>query len=156
MSTSSLVYLDTNPFIYAFELDRPEPHPAAQLFIGLQNHPKSFATSELTLAELLAPPARPNERSFEQKARLYVNLLIWSGMLNLVPVARHLLIGTAMLRQKQRYKLPDAIHVVSALAAGCKFFVSNNIKCMGNLPEGLKLVLPDTAGVAAILGALDA
>ncbi len=156
MSTSSLVYLDTNPFIYGFELDQPEPHPAAQLFVGLRNYPKSFATSELTLAELLAPPARLNKYSFEQKVRLYGNLLIWSGMFNLVPVSQHLLFGTAMLRQKQRYKLPDAIHVVSALAAGCKFFVSNNTKCMGGLPEGLTLIPPDQSGVAMILDALHA
>ncbi len=156
MSTSSLVYLDTNPFIYGFELDQPEPHPAAQLFVGLQSRPKFFATSELTLAELLAPPARLNKYSFEQKVRLYGNLLIWSGMFNLVPVSQHLLFGTAMLRQKQRYTLPDAIHVVSALAAGCKFLVSNNTKCMCNLPDGLTLVLPDQSGGAIILDALRA
>jgi predicted nucleic acid-binding protein len=83
-------------------------------------------------------------------------LLIWSGMFNLVPVSQQILFGTAMLRQKQRYALPDAIHVVSALAAGCKLFVSNNTKCMSNLPEGLTLVLPDAAGVATVLGALNA
>ncbi len=156
MSTSSLVYVDTNPFIYGFELDQPEPHPAAELFVGLQNYPKSFATSELTLAELLAPPVQQNKYSFEKKVEIYGDLLIWSGLFNLVPVSQQLLLGTAILRQKQRYKLPDAIHVVSAPTAGCKFVVSNNTKCFGNLPEGLTLILPDAAGVATILGALNA
>ncbi|WOJ88612.1 PIN domain-containing protein [Methylocapsa polymorpha] len=155
MSASSLVYLDTNVFILGFEFGGVEAQPVHQLLTALKEVPKAIVTSELTLAELLAPPKRENDFPFARKAELYGNLLIWSGLIDLWPVSRQVLIGTAVLRQNWLCKLPDAIHMVSALHAGCAFFMSND-RDMNQSPHGIKRILPDQPGVATILDALRA
>lgn len=155
MSASSLLYLDTNICILGFEFEGVEAQPVQQLLTALEKFPKAIVTSELTLAELLAPLKRENDFPFARRAELYGNLLIWSGLIDLWPVSRQLLIGTAVLRQTRSCKLPDAIHIVSALHAGCAFFMSNDGD-MNRLPQGMQRVLPDQSGVATILDALHA
>lgn len=155
MSAPSLLYLDTNIFILGFEFEGREAQPVQQLLTLLREFPKAIVTSELTLAELLAPPKRANGFPLARKAELYGNLLIWSGLVDLWPVSRQVLIGTAVLRQNWSCKLPDAIHIVSALHAGCAFFMSND-NDMKQLPRGMQRVLPDESGVAAVMGALRA
>jgi hypothetical protein len=63
------------------------------------------------------------------------------------------MIGTAVLRQTWSFKLPDAIHIVSALYAGGTFFMSDD-EHMRQMPHGLRRISPDDAGVAAIRDAL--
>ena len=119
---SAKVYLDTNVFIRAFEgsdalslalvdllaIDVPEP---------------AFATSELTLAELLVHPYRHGD---ETGRRRYDNIVRPSAWLQVGPVDRQVLTGAAILRSKYRLKLPDAIHVSTALHFGCELLITGD------------------------------
>jgi predicted nucleic acid-binding protein len=155
LAVAAIVYLDTNVFIRAFEFVGAEAEPVRQLLTILEEHPRAAVTSELSLAELLAPPKRENEFPLARKVALYGNLLIWSGLIDLWPIRRNILIGTAILRQNWSYKLADAVHVVSALDASCSFFMSGDADTR-RLPPGLQRVPANRSGVDLVLESLRA
>ena len=127
--------------------------PVRKLLAELQARPGCGVTSELVLAELLAPVEREGALPVEVRRTLYVNLLVNGGIFSLRPVTRDILIETARLRQSIRLKLPDAIHMVTAVQAGCRFFLSNDRGTRQTPPE-LRPVKPDDAGVKTILAEL--
>src|SRR6188472_1384842 len=118
------VYLETNFFIKAVKGIPEAALPPRKLIEILRIHPDIAVTSEITFAEVLAPPKRPDALPLHLKRRLYLDLLLWSGFIRLIPVSRSILIETADLRSTIRFKLPDAIHVVSAVRSNCRFLVS--------------------------------
>jgi predicted nucleic acid-binding protein len=150
---SSLIYLDTNVFIRAVEgLD--EAAAPAKTLIEILRHQRVgiAATSEITFAEVLAPTKRTDALPLHMKRRAYLDLLLWSGFLALVPVSREILIETAGLRAVSRFKLPDAVHLVSAIHARCRFFVSAD-RDFDQLPEGMERVSCDQDNLPRLLKA---
>jgi predicted nucleic acid-binding protein len=124
-STSSKLYFDANVFIYAVEGSDDIAGHLRTLFDLLRSNRGLAVTSELTLAEVL-PKADPIRR------RNYLELILHSGLFDLYPVTRDILIETADYRriagvskpnaskpEVSMPKLPDAIHVVTAIRAGC-------------------------------------
>jgi hypothetical protein len=104
-------------------------------------------TSELTLAEVL-PKADPIRR------RNYLELILYSGLFDLHPVTRDVLIETGDYRRNAGLsrpdasephasmpKLPDAIHVVTAVRAGCGRMLSFDRAL--KLPEGMRRLTRD-------------
>ena len=153
--SATVVYLDAMAFIFAIEGEPSVSEPVKALFDILRRRPGNGVTSELTLAEVLAgsegsriPPIR----------RAYFDLIVWSKFLDLLPVDRVLLCESADLRfmhreaHGRRLKLPDAIHLVTAIRKRCRYFISadKGIK----LPVEMTKVLPDADGIAEILRAL--
>lgn len=151
----AFVYLDTNVFIVGFEYVGPESHAVQRFVNKLRDVPKAAVTSELTLAELLAPSKRTNSIPLADRMQLYGGLLIWSGLIDLRPVSRDVLLETAKLRHQWSYKLPDDIHVASAVESGCRYFMSND-KDMTRLPAGLQGVPANQFGVDLVIEALRA
>lgn len=142
-SPSSLIYLDTNVFIRAVEGLDDASVPAKALINALRSQrPGIAATSEITFAEVLAPPKRSDALPLHMKRRVYLDLLLWSGFLALVPVSRDVLIETAALRAMGKLKLPDAVHLVSAIRVQCRFFVSAD-RDFDKMPEGMEQVKCD-------------
>ena|SRR6516164_1764421 len=151
-ATTPIVYVDANPFIYFIDGDETIARRLKPFFEFLRERPASAIRSELTLVEVLAK-ARPDAR------RNYFNLILWSNLFQLQPVTRDILIDTADYRrasQRQRpdgtkatVKLPDAIHVVTAIKARCREFLSAD--------GGLKLPVEigpygvDQAGIADLM-----
>jgi predicted nucleic acid-binding protein len=153
-SPSSLIYLDTNVFIKAVEgLD--EAAAPAKTPINALRHQRSgiAATSEITFAEVLAPPRRSDALSLHIKRRAYLDLLLWSGFVALVPVSRDILIETAALREMGKLKLPDAVHLVSASRLRCRFFVSAD-RDFDKMPEGMERVNCDHDDLPRLLAGL--
>lgn len=119
---SAKVYLDTNVFIRAFEGTDELSRVLVDLF-ALDVPQPAFATSELTLAELLVHPYRHQDETGRER---YDNLVRPSAWLNVGPVDRQVLTGAAVLRSKYRLKLPDAIHVSTALHFGCDLLITGD------------------------------
>ena len=65
-----------------------------------------------------------------------------SAWLAMVPVSRTILIDAARLRANSGLRLPDAIHVATAVAAGCPIFLSND----------RRLKVPDVLQLLALVG----
>jgi predicted nucleic acid-binding protein len=146
------VYLDTNVFIAAFEAPPETAQDVRSLFDELRLQPLIGVTSELTLAELLAQ--KNSARPIHIMRRFYLDLIVWNRFIDLYPTTRDVWLETAELRQHTQLKLPDAVHVVTAIQTGCTHFMSadRDIK----LPQGMTPVWPDSEGVATIMDALRA
>jgi predicted nucleic acid-binding protein len=121
------IYFDANAFIYAIEGVDVISGLLHSLFAALKHQTRLAGTSEFTLAEVL-PKANAVQR------RSYFTLILHSGLFDLLPVTRDILIETADYRRNRARpsfevhgsmpKLPDAVHVVTAIKAGCNTFVS--------------------------------
>jgi predicted nucleic acid-binding protein len=144
-SASSKLYFDTNIFIYAVEGSDHIAGRLRALFEKLSRSVNLAVTSELTLAEVL-PKADPIRR------RHYLELILHSGLFDLRSVTRGILMETADYRRiaglsksdmpsVSMPKLPDAIHVVTAIRAGCTRMLSFDRAL--KLPEGMRRVTLD-------------
>ena len=149
--STSIIYLDTNVFIMAVEGTDETAAPAKRLIQILRSqHPGVAATSEITFAEVLASPKRSDALPLHIKRRAYLDLLVWSAFIALVPVSRDILIETADLSTVARFKLPDAIHLVSAKRRGCRFLVSTD-KDFDKLAHGMERINPDQHGLSRLI-----
>lgn len=129
------VYLDTNIFIYAVEAVT-EHAPAVDVLFGLiEGGEIEACTSELTLAEVLA---KPFEAGRPDIAGIYEAMLSPSSWLSLLPVTRAILVEAARMQAPLALRLPDAIHVATAVAAECNVLLSNDRRI--RTPTGLALV----------------
>ncbi|NVN87642.1 MAG: type II toxin-antitoxin system VapC family toxin [Rhodopseudomonas sp.] len=140
------LYLDSNVFIYAGEGSEEIAGPLEQLFGLLRVKTGIAVTSELTLAEVL-PKADANQR------RYYLNLIVWSGIFELRPVSREILIETASYRRIAGMpKLADSIHVVTAFRDGCGRVLSSDIRM--KLPDGMSFVDASPENVSRLISEL--
>ena len=149
----SFVYIDANPFIYLIEGSETLAAPIRDLFARLRSRPGSAVTSELALAEVLPKAPTADHR------RAYLDLIARSGMIDLQPVSRDILIETATYRRMSATvlpdgrqvmpKLPDSIHVVTAIKSGCTRLLSTD----GGLrvPTGISRFEANGDGIAALL-----
>lgn len=143
VDATSRIYLDTNIFIYAIQGDARISEPLRELFGLLKTRKGMAVTSELTLAEVLAG-ARDIER------RSFLNLILWSGIFDLHPVSRDILIETADYRKVAGMpKLPDAVHAVTAIRAGCRMILSRDHRL--RLPVGYTVVPPDPTNLSNLI-----
>jgi predicted nucleic acid-binding protein len=146
------VYIDANPFIYFIEGEDAVANRLKAVFDVLRSKPGVAATSDLTLAEVL-PRARRDHR------RSYLNLLVWSKIVRLLPVTREILIETADYRRAAMRKLadgrtimprlPDAIHVVTAIRSRCRAVLSADGRL--RVPSGMVVLEPDERGIAKLM-----
>jgi predicted nucleic acid-binding protein len=142
-------------FIFEVEGEPSVAQPMKSLFEALRMRPGIGVTSELTLAEVLAGRDVPHSPAVR---RAYLNLIVWSRFLDLVPISRDFLYETADLRFAHRQshgkklKLPDAIHLVTAIRRNCRYFISADKGI--NPPIGIRRVDPDANGIHEILKVL--
>jgi predicted nucleic acid-binding protein len=144
---AGVVYIDTNPIVYALEAPEDLASALKALFALFKQRPGSAVTSELTLAEVLVKRRVPD--------RDYLELLVWSDIFDLRPISRDVLYDTADYRRAagvkladgriKMPKLPDSIHVVTAVKAGCRVFLSSDVGI--KLPDEMRLVRADVAGI---------
>jgi len=120
-----MVYLDTNVFVYAVE-GFPE-HQAflAELFEHIETGEIAAVTSELTLAEVLVKPLGLGRQDVVE---LYEEMLQTSDHFSVPPVERAVLVAAAEHRARLGIALADAIHVATAVAAGCSVLLTNDKK----------------------------
>jgi predicted nucleic acid-binding protein len=144
------VYVDSNVLIYAVEGVPATAGPAKELIKFLLTQRGAMFTSEITLAEVLAPSKGRGAWPLSVKRRVYLDLLIWSKTVTLLPIVQEILIRTADLRKITKLKLPDAIHLASAIRHKCTFFVSGDAD-FKKPPSGMERVRPDEQGVAGLL-----
>jgi predicted nucleic acid-binding protein len=151
---SPLVYLDTNVFLAAFESPATHAKPAQELLATLKDVKGAAVTSGLTLAELLAPMAREGALPPMRRRKLYYDLLLRSGVVEVLPLSPAILQETADFCQVSQLKLPDAIHAVTASQAGCRFFMSHHDDGLGPLPGEMRRLQLDSAGLGSVMEAL--
>ena len=131
----SPVYFDTNIFIYAIDGHEEYQDLLQNIFEYIAENKILVVTSELTLAECLVKPMRDeNREAIEQ----YTNHIKTSELLKVKAVSRNILISSADARNKLGLKLPDAIHMATAIDQKCKTFITNDRKLTA--PEGMERI----------------
>jgi predicted nucleic acid-binding protein len=103
-----------------------------ELFTLLEVGKVTAVTSELALAEVLA---KPFEAQRPDLAQLYEAMIAPSDWPTVVPVERTILVEAARLCVPLGLRLPDAIHVASAVAAHRDVLLSNDRRL--KVPPGL-------------------
>jgi predicted nucleic acid-binding protein len=78
-------------------------------------------TSELTLAEVMVKPLRDRDMRLQDS---YQKLLAKDGPLIVVPISRDILMKAAEVRAAVGGKLPDAIHVATAIDLTSKALIT--------------------------------
>jgi predicted nucleic acid-binding protein len=127
------VYIDSNVFITAFETKGARSDHAWWLLDAIDEGEIAAATSELTLAELLV---RPLELGSDELVGAYRAIMASAGVFTVRAVDTEILIEAARTRARRRaLKLPDAIHVATAAAVGCTFFISGDRRL--DMPDGV-------------------
>lgn len=123
--TGRLAYLDTNIFIYAVEGGTRFDVMLGRYFERLADRLERAITSELTLAEVLVKPFQDHSLSRQQA---FNDAIQTQDGLSVSPVTRTVLIEAARVRATTtpRLKLPDAIHVATALEHGCEVLLTND------------------------------
>jgi predicted nucleic acid-binding protein len=117
------VGVDTSIFIYFIE-EEPRFLPVVlPLFEGVDEGKRELVTSALTLLEVLVVPYRAGNRPLAQRYEL---LLTRSRGIRMVELTRDQLRAAAQLRAVTGARTPDALHLVSALGAGCRTFLTND------------------------------
>lgn len=131
MAAIDRLYLDANVFIAMGEGSGPVADPLLAL-AGDQMPGEDFLfTSELTLAELLVRPYRTED---EKLIQLYDDWMNSGGWLTVGPVNRAVLWYAAVLRsQYATLKLPDAIHLSTAVGFGCTHFLTADKRIPNNI-----------------------
>lgn len=116
----ALLLVDTAPIIYQLE---GHPQYAARFRAVFEAHAAGkvlFATTTITLAEVLTGPLRAGN---EALARRYRGLLqSWQ----LIDLDADIAETAARLRATLRLKLPDAVQAASALAVGAAALVTHD------------------------------
>jgi len=117
------VYLDSNIVITILEQTAPLNRPQKRFIDALETGQLTGISSHLTLAECLIKPMR---ESNEQAIEAVLQFLENQEHVELLPVSRNILVKAAEIRAVSGTKLPDAIHLASAVAAGCQTFLSDD------------------------------
>jgi predicted nucleic acid-binding protein len=125
-----LVYLDANILIYGLEADDALGEWARCWLLQIQKRQIVAVTSEMTFGEALPRPLAEGEMTI---ANAYRALLHSDGFL-LSPVTRPIILAAAELRARRRLRLPDAIHVATAMAEQCAAFLSNDSAVLAAAP----------------------
>jgi predicted nucleic acid-binding protein len=122
------IYLDTNAFIEMFEKRTVYSDLLWQIY-GNKHPERVVISSELTLAEILVKPLE-NMRISGDTRRVNdyrLNIADKGSFQRIVPIGREVLEMAANIRaSNKRIKLPDAIHVATAMVEKAHFFISND------------------------------
>jgi predicted nucleic acid-binding protein len=126
MPVASRLYVDANIFIYAFE-GNGDLGAALIRLLTIEGKVAPFlVTSELTLAEVLVAPYRNRDNRLID---LYDRWTVPSPRLTVDPVSRPVLWYAAVLRsQYTSLRLPDAIHLSTAMLMNCSHFLTGDTR----------------------------
>ncbi len=166
MPPDARIYIDTNIFIFALEGEDAELRRVlVELFSTAQQKDAiRFVTSLITVSEALV---RPYRLAHADLIAQYERTLLDSPWLQNIPVDLRILQTAAILRaQNLSLKLPDAIHLATALLLGCSVFLTADLgikESYGHHPEfvgetlpteRMKVVRPSISSVREIISSL--
>jgi predicted nucleic acid-binding protein len=123
IANASKLYIDSNVLIYLIEGLEPFAGLAARTFEIAGRAGALVVTSELSAAECMIRPFRERNAKL---IRSYERLFEDENDIIRLPVEYGIIKSAAEIGGELRLKLADAIHLASAMAAGCEVFVTND------------------------------
>jgi len=119
------VYVDTNALIYAFEAPSQYPRLQTHFLDLLTRGELTLVTSWITFAEVLVKPLQTGNTVEEAGNRAFFAPCIH---FEIRPVDQAISNQVASLRALHGFKLPDAIHIATGMAAGCTHYLTGDAK----------------------------
>lgn len=138
-TSTKKIYFDTNVFIYLIENNPFYQEKVERLITSLDELGCDIITSELTLAECLVKPFADND---VRSQTIYRDSIKTSEFLTVKAVSKPILVEAARLRSVLKNKLPDSIHLATAMETHCDVFVGNDKKI--KVEEGMELIILDS------------
>ena len=122
LPTGGLVYLDANGLIYSVERVEPYRTLLEPMWQAAQEGDLTLVSSPILIVETLVKPLRDGNREIEEQYRE----LFEANAVQMLQASYPVFEDAARLRAEARLTTPDAIHVATALRAGCTLFVTND------------------------------
>jgi predicted nucleic acid-binding protein len=139
LSGIDLLGVETAPFIYYTESRPIYFDKMSTIFQRMNQGQFEILCSVITLSETLNKPMKANDQML---VSVYNSLFEDTYGLTLFSVNKTIARKAAELRAKYGLKTPDALHVATALEAGCQAFLTNDMG-LKRVSEIRVLVLDD-------------
>ncbi|MGH8453900.1 MAG: type II toxin-antitoxin system VapC family toxin [Nevskiales bacterium] len=142
----ALLYLDSNVFIYAFEAQAgPLRQAIGQLLRWVYEDQCTSGTSLITRAEVLVRPLRMRQTELADR---YRRLLSGDGPVSIHGLDEQTVDQAAELRADYPVlKLPDALHIATAVQAGCDLYITGDQR-LGAVASRIPVLTLDQLPVA--------
>jgi predicted nucleic acid-binding protein len=121
----SRLYLDTAPVVYYVEGVAAFFPIGDRVFQQIESNMFVAITSPVTLSECLVIPVRSGMVALKQD---FVDLLTNTEGVILEDIDAAVGQSAAEIRAKYNFKLPDALQIAAAIAAGCEAFLTNDVQ----------------------------
>jgi predicted nucleic acid-binding protein len=133
------LYVEAAPLIYYVE-EHPDHVFKMDIIVDAAIQSSiELASSVITLTEVLVHPLKQGNSRLAQE---YQDVLSGSDHFRLYDVTRQLAQTAAMLRARYELRTPDALHLATALDAGCDAFLTND-RGLSRVTEITVLILGD-------------
>ncbi|MDZ4769586.1 MAG: PIN domain-containing protein [Chloroflexota bacterium] len=118
-----LVGFDTSPFIYFVERNPLFAPKIRSVFTVIETQKMKIVTSAVSVTETLMKPFADGDNHL---AEIYRELLLRNSIVNTIAVSTDIAERAAQLRARYRLKMPDALHIATAIESGCDAFLTND------------------------------
>jgi predicted nucleic acid-binding protein len=119
------VYVDTSALIYTLEAPHLYPRLQTQFIDLFKREEWRLVTSWITFAEVLVKPLLNGDTGEEAGYRAF---FVSSTNFEILHVNQGIADQAANLRASYGFKLPDAIHIATGMAAGCTRYLTGDTK----------------------------
>ena len=137
LPTGGPAYVDANAIIYSVERVEPYRSLLAPMWEAARAGRFTLASSELVTLEVLVKPLRDGNVRLEM---LFRSILAAAEM-DLIPATLETWEEAARIRAETGLATSDALHVATALQAGCELFITNDTDF--RRVQGLPIVVLD-------------
>lgn len=119
----ALLGVETSPFIYFVEQHPVYVGRMRDVFRRVDEGNPRIVTSVITLTEILVLPIETGNQAYEQA---YREMLLNTETIRLERVSVAIAEQAARLRARYNLRTPDALHIATAITAGCDAFLTND------------------------------
>jgi predicted nucleic acid-binding protein len=119
-----LLYVDTAPFIYYTEKRAEYADKMLEIFGYVDQEKIHVITGSLTLTETLMKPLQEEDI---QLADQYRSIFFRTRGITTTSITPKVGDNAAVLRAQYNLKTPDALHIATAIEAGCDAFLTNDL-----------------------------
>ena len=119
-----LLGVDTAPFIYFTEQRAGYVDRMRSVFRRVVDGNMVAVVSTIVLPEILAKPLK---ESADELVAAYRSMFYYTQGIILRPVSSSIADHAADLRAHYNLKTPDALHIATAMDAGCQAFLTNDL-----------------------------